>query len=199
VVGRPERHVPADEIELVERAQTDPEAFAVLYRRHVDRIHRFALRRTGDADLADDITSATFEKALAGIDRVRVGSAGLAPWLHRIAANELADRYRRQGRERGERGRRAADRTTDLVAHPEENSIDDADEAAAIRDLLDTLSPRYQRVLTLRYLADLDHRDAAAAMGVAPSLFAVLVHRASAALRRAVETVPATREVNRDR
>ena len=125
--------------------------------------------------------------------------AGLAPWLHRIAANELADRYRRQGRERGERGRRAADRTTDLVAHPEENSIDDADEAAAIRDLLDTLSPRYQRVLTLRYLADLDHRDAAAAMGVAPSLFAVLVHRASAALRRAVETVPATREVNRDR
>ena len=189
MVGRAEHADAADEAHLVERARTDPDAFAVLYRRHVDRIHRFALRRTGDVDLADDVTAATFEKALTGLDRYRPGAAGIAPWLYRIAGNELADRYRRRSREDGERARRAADRTTDLVSHPDEGRIDDADEAAAIRDALDTLPPRYQRVLTLRYLSDLDHRDAAAAMGVAPSLFAVLVHRASAALRRAVEEV----------
>ena len=186
-VGRAEHAAAADEPELIERARTDPEAFATLYRRHVDRIHRFALRRTGDPDLADDITAATFEKALAGLDRFRPGPAGIAPWLHRIAGNELADRYRRRGRERGERARRAADRMADPVAFDDHAHIDDADEALAIRHALDILNPRYQRVLTLRYLADLAHRDAAAAMGVPPSLFAVLVHRATAALRKALD------------
>ena len=187
-VGRAEHAAAADERDLVERARTDPEAFATLYRRHVDRIHRFALRHTGDPDLADDVTAATFEKALAGLDRFRPGPAGIAPWLHRIAGNELTDRYRRRGRETGERARRAADRMADPVAVDDLSHIDDADHALAIRAALDTLNPRYQRVLTLRYLADLDHRDAAAAMGVPPSLFAVLVNRASNALRKALES-----------
>ena len=39
-VGRAEHAAAADEPELIERARTDPEAFATLYRRHVDRIHR---------------------------------------------------------------------------------------------------------------------------------------------------------------
>lgn len=188
-VGRAEHADAADERELIERARTDPDAFAALYRRHVDRIHRFALRRTGDPDLADDVTAATFEKALAGLDRFRPGPAGLAPWLHRIAGNELTDRYRRRGRDTGERARRGADRMADAIAFTDESRVDDADEAAAIREALDLLNPRYQRALTLRYLADLDHRDAAAAMGVPPSVFAVLVHRAGAALRKALEEV----------
>ena len=151
-VGRAEHAAAADELDLIERARTDPEAFATLYRRHVDRIHRFALRRTGDPDQADDITAATFEKALAGLDRFRPGPAGIAPWLHRIAGNELVDRYRRRGREGGERARRAADRMADAIAFDDHTRVDDADAALAIRDALDTLNPRYQRVLTLRYL-----------------------------------------------
>lgn len=194
MVGRAERADAADgrdsdERDLIERARTDPEAFAALYRRHVDRIHRFALRRTGDRDVADDITATTFEKALGGLDRFRPGPAGIAPWLYRIAGNELTDWHRRRGREASDRARRGADRSGDVVAFADEGRIDDADEALVVREALDRLSPRYQRVLALRYLAELDHRDAAAAMGVAPSLFAVLVHRASAALRKAVEEV----------
>lgn len=188
-VGRAEHPAIADELELIERARTDPEAFAALYRRHVDRIHRFALRRTGDRDLADDVTAATFEKALAGFARFRPGPAGLAPWLYRIAGNEITDRYRRRARETGERARRGADRLADPIAFADEARVDDADEAVAVRAALDRLTPRYQRVLTLRYLADLEHRDAAAAMGVPPALFAVLVHRAGAALRKAIEEV----------
>lgn len=183
-VGRAERSAAADELDLIERARTDPDAFAALYRRHVDRIHRFVLRRTGDTDLADDVTAATFEKALAGLHGFRPGPAGIAPWLHRIAGNELADRFRRRGRESGERARRAADRMADPVVVDDLGRVDDADRAARVRAALDSLTPRYQRVLTLRYLADLDHRDAAAAMGVPPRLFAVLVHRATAALRK---------------
>lgn len=178
-------HPPDDERSLIERASTDPDAFAELYRRHVDGIHRFARRRSGSADIADDVTAVTFERALARIDRFRPGPNGLRPWLYRIAANELADRHRRVARRRGDPTQRAADRTTDRVAHGDFDRVDDGDEAVAVRDALDRLSPRYQQALTLRYLADLEPAEAAQVMGIPRPLFSVVLHRATTALRAA--------------
>ncbi|HUV28497.1 MAG TPA: sigma factor, partial [Anaerolineales bacterium] len=54
----------SDEQSLIEQASHDPQAFAALYDRYVEQIFLFALRRTGDRVLAEDVTSATFEKAL---------------------------------------------------------------------------------------------------------------------------------------
>ncbi|MEM7142443.1 MAG: RNA polymerase sigma factor [Actinomycetota bacterium] len=176
-----------DERRLVEQARTDVEAFAELYRRHVDAIHRFVLRRCGDPELAEDITASTFERALAGIDRFRWHPSGIAPWLFRIAGNLVTDHHRRQGRRRGERSARAADRIQDRVVLDDLDRIDDADRLADLRDALDRLNPRYERALILRHLSGLDHDEAARAMGVTPKLMAVLVHRATNALRREVE------------
>ena len=179
---------PFDERTLVERARSDADAFAELYRRYVDRIHDFAHRRAGSREVAEDVTSATFEKALRSLPRFRWRPGGFAPWIFRIAANELADHFRRQGRRGGDRARRAADRLHDTVAVDDLDAVDEADEGEVVRAALGDLNPRYQRALTLRYLADLEHADAARAMGVSPSLMAVLVHRATTALRKAVET-----------
>lgn len=180
-------HVPFDERALVERARSDADAFAELYRRYVDRVHDFAYRRAGSREVAEDVTAATFEKALRSLHRFRWRSGGFAPWIFRIAANELADHFRRQGRRRGDRARRAADRLHDTIAVDYLDAIDAADESEGVRAALGDLNPRYQRALTLRYLADLEHAEAARAMGVSPSLMAVLVHRATTALRKAVE------------
>jgi RNA polymerase sigma-70 factor (ECF subfamily) len=176
-----------DEQSLVERARTDVDAFAALYRLHVDAIYRFVLRRCGDVSLAEDITAATFEKALARLDRFRWQPAGIAPWLFRIAANQLTDHFRRQSRGRGDRARRAADRLTDHVAIDDLDNLDHLDTRAELermRSALQRINPRYERALTLRYLSGLDHDDAAKAMGVTPKLMAVVVHRATAALRK---------------
>ena len=53
-----------DERSLVEAARHDANAFAALYRRYVERIHAYAYRRSGSRAIAEDVTSATFEKAL---------------------------------------------------------------------------------------------------------------------------------------
>ncbi len=55
-----------------------------------------------------------------------------------------------------------------------------------LRLALDELNPRYQRALSLRHLAGLDHHDAARAMGLSPKVMAVLVHRATAALSKSM-------------
>ena len=49
---------------------------------------------------------------------------------------------------------------------------------------MDTLTPRYQQALSLRYLAGLTPEEAAAAMGTSKATMAVVLHRATRALRR---------------
>ena len=51
---------------------------------------------------------------------------------------------------------------------------------------MDRLTPRYQQALSLRYLAGLTPDEAAAAMGTSKATMAVVVHRATRALRRAL-------------
>ncbi len=50
---------------------TDAGSFEEFYVRHVDTVLGFFARRTGDADLAADLTSETFAAALAGRRRYR--------------------------------------------------------------------------------------------------------------------------------
>ena len=176
-------HPPDDERELVERASTDPDAFAELYRRHVDGIYRFALRRTGSKATAEDVTAVTFERALTRIATFRSGTNGIRPWLYRIAANELTDRYRRRARRRGDPTQRAADRTSDRVEHGEFDRVESSLDAEAVRAAMNQLPARYQEVLALRYLADLSTADAAAVMGMPRPLFSVVLNRATNALR----------------
>ena len=105
LAGRAELPPLADE-DLVERARTDPDAFAELYRRYVNRVHAFVYRRSRSTEIADEITSATFERALRALPGFRWREGGFQAWIYRIAANELASHYRRAQRQHSERGQR---------------------------------------------------------------------------------------------
>ena len=202
---------PADEQRLVERAKHEAGAFAELYRIYLPRIHAYAWRRTGNRDTADDITANTFEAALRALPRFRWGPQGFAPWLFRIAANQVIAHYRRESRPRSERGQWAMavmteTTTTDQFADagtgdwvgPTRTGLATGGAGAAsgfpgpvrpsgtdqLRQALARLTPRYQRAIDLRYLTNLDHEAAAKAMGLAKPAFAVVLSRALKALGR---------------
>lgn len=151
--------------ELVDLARTDPDAFAELYRRHVTGIYAFALRRTRSRQLAEDVSAATFERALRGLGRFdpRRGR-GFGPWLCRIAANELADRYRAGG-------------------PPRDSAGEDP-----VLDALGTLPPRSQEVVSLRYLAGLDAVEAGAALAMPKARLALVARGAVGRLRKALRS-----------
>lgn len=171
-----------DERSLVEAARQDPNAFAALYRRYVERIHGYAFRRSNSRAIAEDVTSATFEKALRGLSSYRWREPGIGPWLFRIASNELVDVYRRSDRQD-----RIAARVQTSQPRFTSDDMGAVDTGEEVRAALADISPRYQRALTLRFFAELSNEEAAAAMGVSRRTMAVVVHRASAALRRSLE------------
>lgn len=196
-VGRDDAPGSLDERQLVEQARRDPEAFSLLYRAYVARVHGFAYRRTGSYEAAEEVTASTFERAWRGLATFAWQGGGFEPWLFRIASNEVVSHYRRRSRLDTDRMQRVLrEMADDLRDDPALVAVLEADEQEArmfgVRAALVTLSERYQEVINLRYLAGVPAEQAAVAMGCSKATLAVTLHRALRALRRAMDDVEVT-------
>ena len=76
----------ADERLLIEAAQKDPARFAELYESNFERVYAYVVRRVGDREESEDVTSEVFHHALANLKRfewrafrLRRGCFGLRP------------------------------------------------------------------------------------------------------------------------
>ena len=61
-VGSDDLRAVLDERLLVEQARSDPNAFTLLYRAYVGRIHAFAYRRSGSYEDAEEITAQAWSR-----------------------------------------------------------------------------------------------------------------------------------------
>ena len=84
-----------DETLLRAHAEGDPDAFAVLFRRHRDRLWAVALRTMGDREDAADALQDALLSAHRAAGRFR-GDSAVTTWLHRIVVNACLDRIRRR-------------------------------------------------------------------------------------------------------
>lgn len=181
--------VDADESALVERAKRDPLAFGALYDRYVDRIYGYALRETGHAAAAQDVTSATFERALRHIGRFRPGPNGIAPWLYRIARNEIIQQYRRDKRLRPLGGEPvAAGAKPGDTARPIELAVMSGERERDLYAALTQLSEADRDVLTLRFLEQLPTESVAQILECSRDNVYVRLHRALGRLRGLLAT-----------
>ena len=82
-------------------ASLEPGSFAVFYRRHVEDLVAFFMRRTRNAELAADLTAETFAAALVARARFDPGRGRASAWLFGIALHKLAHVERRARRRLG--------------------------------------------------------------------------------------------------
>lgn len=75
--------------------QGNSSCFGELYDKYGDDIYRFVLRKVGERELAEDLTSGIWIKTLSSIDSYQEQSgATFKSWLYRIAHNSVIDYYR---------------------------------------------------------------------------------------------------------
>ncbi len=141
--------------------QGDARAFALLYRRYVDRVYDYAARRLGSRGAAEEATQEVFSRAWQGLGRCRDGAA-FAGWLFAIARHVVADGHR-AGRHPSVPLADAPD-LADPDPTPEELAVrgegHDRLQAARARCLTDK-----ERELFDLLLADLTDREIATALG----------------------------------
>jgi RNA polymerase sigma-70 factor (ECF subfamily) len=87
-------HRMEEELGVIKMAQDDPRHFAPLYKKYYQQIYRYVYQRMDDADLASDITSQVFVKALTNIKKFEFRGVPFSSWLYRIAKSELYQSFR---------------------------------------------------------------------------------------------------------
>ncbi len=87
---------PATELDLIERHRIgDPTAFEEIYGQHERMVFNLALRMTGSAEDAAELTQEVFLRVYRHLERFRGGST-LKTWVFRIALNCCRSRFRRR-------------------------------------------------------------------------------------------------------
>jgi len=79
---------------LLVMARVDSEAFGRFYRRRLNVVLAFFLRRTNDRELAADLTAETFAAALVSVKRYQPERSTALAWLFTIAHRRLVDSLR---------------------------------------------------------------------------------------------------------
>jgi RNA polymerase sigma-70 factor, ECF subfamily len=88
----------AEELELIEQAKEDKEAFGQLYERYADRIYNYIYYRTSNQADAEDLTARVFMRAMKHIPNFEYQGVPFSAWLYRIAHNLVANYHRDRSR-----------------------------------------------------------------------------------------------------
>jgi RNA polymerase sigma-70 factor (ECF subfamily) len=149
---------------LVELAREgDAEAFGMLYDHYQPSIYRFLFYRTKSRQLAEDLTSETFFRALRSLSGFTWQGRDFGAWLTTIARNLAADHFKA--------ARTRLELTTDDMGFHEggvegpEADVLRALSSAALFRALSELQDDQRDCLIMRFLQGLSIAETAEAMG----------------------------------
>jgi RNA polymerase sigma factor (sigma-70 family) len=147
--------------------------FAAAAEAHLDDVHAYLVYLTGDRSLAEDLTAATFERALRLWRRFDPRRASAKTWLCQIARSAALDHFRSEERRRRREGVYAASEPRG-AGEPALGEGFSPDLAAALR----SLSPADRELIALRVLLELDGPTVARLLGISPTACSTRLSRA---------------------
>jgi RNA polymerase sigma-70 factor (ECF subfamily) len=168
-----------------------------MYRQHYQAVMRYVRARVATQELAEDLVSDVFCRALAAMSSYQQLRPTALPWLYTIAAHRVADYYRSR---RTTCPIEAVEAVSDRTKGPEELVA----EREALREVWkasQVLPDSQRRALWFRYGEELELREIAVRMGRSVEAVKLLLHRAIRGVRRALESTgpqPATASRRRD-
>jgi RNA polymerase sigma-70 factor (ECF subfamily) len=135
----------------------DFDAFGVLYERYIDNIFAFVYRKTSNKEVAEDLTSRVWMKALKSLEFFwERDNANFKSWIYRIAQNTVIDYYR------------TCREQVDIDAIVEVGiskdfalEIDNSDKLWRVTAYLSQLTTIEQEIVTLRIWDDLSYKQIA--------------------------------------
>ena len=180
------------EKELVERAKNDTEAFGELYEQYYSKIFGHVLRRTASIEIAQDVTSEVFFKALKNLPQFRWVGFPFSSWLYRIATHEIANYFRKSKRrqfclEEVSSSISISNPSAEAELLEAEAELKRHEEFLALHENISKLSVKYQEVITLRFFENKQVKEVSEILGKREGTVKSLLHRGLEKLRKLME------------
>ena len=168
------------------------DAYSTFFRRHVDPITRYAVRRCSNPEDVADLVAECFLVALQAAHRYVPETDTALPWLFGISRRLLAKQRRKYAGNR--RLEVKASNAFPVFSAAEDNeiasAIDAARQAPALERALDSLTVAEREVLELVAYDGLTPSEAAAALDITPNAARLRLSRARRAVRSQIDPTP---------
>ncbi len=158
--------------------------FEKIYRTYFDDVYLYIRRLSGDENIAEEITSEAFFKAMRGISGFR-GDCDIRVWLCQIAKNCYYTHLKKS------KQTNSIDDAELLELPSEDSTIEEQylkrEEAARIKTALHHLSEPYKEVFMWRVFAELSFKQIGQIFGKSENWACVTYHRAKTMIKSRLE------------
>jgi RNA polymerase sigma-70 factor, ECF subfamily len=155
------------------------EEFGRLYDAYIKKIYDFIYYKTTHKETAEDLTSATFMKALEKIKTFSSGKGTFQAWLYQIARHTVIDHYRTK--------KEAVDIADIWDLAGKEDIEQDLDVKAKLADVekhLANLKSEQRDIIIMRVWQELSYREIAETLGKSEASCKMAYSRAITTLRQ---------------
>ncbi len=164
-------------------AATQTSDWDTVFAELLPKVYRYFCYRVGEGQLAEDLTSITFEKVWRKRQRYRKDLSAFSTWTFTIARNVAIDHFRTVHQTLALED--VGPLYTDTPSP--ETQVEQRAHFARLTHAVTQLPEREQEILALKYGADMTYRDIATVMDLTPSNVGVILHRAIKQLRTYME------------
>ena len=168
--------------ELLNLARKFDSCLANIYDTFSPGLYRYAMRLTGDQDLAEECVAETFSRLLKAFSSRKGPKDFLQAYLFRIAHNWIVDHYRKKTFEPDLLDDKQAD---DGLSPEQQTGI--TLQNYRLRKAILTLTPDQQQVVALKYLQGLENKEIARILKKPVGAVKSLQHRALANLLKILD------------
>jgi RNA polymerase sigma factor (sigma-70 family) len=145
----------------------DRAAYSQLMDTYFDKVYSRMLKMTGQPGDAEDLTMEAFNKAFSKLDQYTPDFA-FSTWLYRIAKNNCIDHLRRNKKDTDSMVVNQYEAEVGIAAHELANQLPSPEqllinqqETRLLREIVDTLHPKYKDIIKLHYFNELSCEEIA--------------------------------------
>jgi len=169
-----------------------------LVSQYTEDLFRWAIHKTSSTTIAEDLVQETFLAAAEKIGSFK-GDSSPKTWLFSILNHKIIDHYRKKVNQPvhmenetlstffDEDGTWQKEKRPKEWDEEEKHLLDDSEFQKTLKDCMDALPEKWGTCVKLKYLSEKSGEEICQEVGIAPTNFWQIVHRAKLKLRDCIE------------